>query len=145
VVGDFLILGYVLLIFASISFWESYIEGKYPWAQKQVGWKIKILNYKTITSYHFFAYIIMVPLFLGLPFIVFGFDLHTFWVFVASYFFGIVLEDFLWFVVNPYYGLKKFNSETVYWHKWIKVRRFEVPDFYVYFLTVGIFIWLFLV
>jgi hypothetical protein len=27
------------------------------------------------------------------------------------------LEDFLWFVFNPHYGIKKFRKGEIWWHK----------------------------
>jgi hypothetical protein len=28
-----------------------------------------------------------------------------------------VIEDFLWFALNPHYGLRKFRREHIWWHK----------------------------
>jgi hypothetical protein len=48
-----------------------------------------------------------------------------------------IVEDFLWFVLNPAYGLKKFNKENIPWHpKWIG--PFPV-DYYTLF-PMGIFL-----
>ena len=51
-----------------------------------------------------------------------------------------ILEDFLWFVLNPAYGLLKFNPGNIPWHHhWL----LGVPTDYVVFLTISsIFIWL---
>lgn len=43
----------------------------------------------------------------------------------------LVVEDFLWFVLNPYYGLKNFKRENIWWHakkKWIFGK---FPEFYL--------------
>jgi hypothetical protein len=29
----------------------------------------------------------------------------------------VFIEDFLWFVLNPYYGIKNFRKEKIWWHK----------------------------
>ena len=143
--NDLLISLYVQVMFISISFWESHVEGDKPWASGQTGWKIKFLKNKPLTAYHFWFYLVTLPLALMLPFIVFGFNIHMFWLLIASFLIGIVLEDFLWFIVNPVWGgLKNFNSEKVYWHKWLKLGKFEIPDFYIYFVLLGIVIFLFL-
>ena len=77
--------------------------------------------------------------------LIFNFDFHLFWLIVANYFFGLVIEDFSWFIVNPKWGgLKNFNSEKVYWHRWHKFGRFEIPDFYIYFLALGVIVLVFL-
>ena len=40
-------------------------------------------------------------------------ELHVF----GGYLLFWVLEDMLWFVLNPHYGWKKFTKENVPWHK----------------------------
>ena len=55
------------------------------------------------------------------------FMLGVFWIF-------LVIEDFLWFVFNPYFGLKRFKPEHIWWHtKWI----WKAPDFYWQFIPLG--------
>ena len=29
-----------------------------------------------------------------------------------------LIEDFMWFIINPYFGMKNYNSENVWWHSW---------------------------
>lgn len=135
---------YVMFIFIAISFWEAYIEGPNGWASKQHGWTIN-LGIRKLTAYHFWSWIIMIPLFLLLPLVVFGFDKSIFWFLVGSYFIGTVVEDFGWFVVNPKFPLKDFNSNKVWWHRWIKLNKFEIPDFYLPYLFIGALIYIFLV
>jgi len=36
---------------------------------------------------------------------------------VCLFFVFSVIEDFLWFMVNPYYGLGKFSAQFIPWHK----------------------------
>jgi len=46
----------------------------------------------------------------------------------------LVLEDFLWFVLNPHYSLKKFKRGQVWWHpKWF----LGVPSFYWTSIPIG--------
>lgn len=49
-----------------------------------------------------------------------------------------ILEDWLWFVLNPAYGIRKFRKEHVWWHAkdwwWI------MPRDYWIFLPVGIWL-----
>ncbi|MBS3145754.1 hypothetical protein J4414_03055 [Candidatus Woesearchaeota archaeon] len=135
---------YTIFIFIAIAFWEAYMEGPNGWASKQYGWSLN-LGIRKLTAYHFWSWIIMIPLFLLLPLVVFGFDKSIFWFLVGSYFIGTVVEDFTWFVVNPKFPLKNFNSDKVKWHKWIKIGKFEIPDFYIPYLIIGIFVYIFLV
>src|SRR3989344_3965692 len=103
-----LILIYILLIFVSIAFWEAYIEGKNGWASKSVGWRMKkdLWFIKGITAYHFWAWVIMIPMFLALPLVIYGWNLRLFGILLSGYFFGAILEDFLWFVINPAFPFK---------------------------------------
>lgn len=135
---------YVMFIFVAIAFWEAYVEGPHGWAKKQCGWAIDLWIRK-LTAYHFWAWIIMIPLFLLLPLVIFGFNKSVFWFLVGSYFIGTVVEDFMWFVINPKFSLMNFNSKKVEWHKWIKIGKFEIPDFYIPYLLIGILIYVFLV
>ena len=135
---------YVMFIFVAIAFWEAYVEGPHGWAKKQYGWTIDLWIRK-LTAYHFWAWIIMIPLFLLLPLVIFGFNKSIFWFLVGSYFIGAVVEDFMWFVINPKFPLMNFNSKKVGWHKWIKIGKFEIPDFYIPYLLIGILIYVFLV
>ncbi len=45
-----------------------------------------------------------------------------------------IVEDFLWFALNPAYGLAKFNPQSIPWHKhWL----LGVPVDYLVFTIVG--------
>src|SRR3989338_4670540 len=139
--NELLILIYILLIFISISFWEAYMEGRNGWASKSVGWRLKIRK-RTLTSYHFWSWLIMIPMFLMLTLVIYGFDLKVFGILASSYFFGAVVEDFFWFVVNPVVKLKEFNPRFVKWHNLWNIFGFKVPDFYIIYTIIGIIIWI---
>lgn len=51
-----------------------------------------------------------------------------------------VVEDFLWFMVNPAYGLEKFSAEFIPWHEsWIGPLP---PDYYLGIVaSIGLGIW----
>ena len=98
---------WVILAFASTSFWEAYIEGKYPWASRQAGWSRKISKRVTLTAYHFWLLITFAFL-LTLPLIVTGWNTKLFGIILSAASIGTIVEDFLWFVVNPYYSLHIF-------------------------------------
>ena len=144
-VNDLLISLYIQLIFVSIAFWESYVEGYNAWASGKHGWKIRIsfLKKEPLTAYHLFLYLITIPLFIFLPLIIFGYNNHIFLLLIANYFLGLVVEDFLWFIVNPVWGgLRNFNSKKVYWHRFFRIANIEIPDFYLIFIFLAIFIFL---
>jgi hypothetical protein len=87
----------------------------------------------------------MIPMFLALPLVIYGFNLKLFGVLLTGYFFGAILEDFLWFVVNPAFPFKNFNSKKVKWHKWVKIFNIEIPKGYFFYLVLGLLTWIFLV
>lgn len=116
---------------------EVQIEGKHGWAADLPTFRLKKkMGEKPITGYHIF--IILFTL------IIFHFPLFfaswswkkealLFGVFISMW----TLEDFLWFVLNPHYGLTKFNknNKDIWWHKsWFA----GVPSFYWALFPIGI-------
>ena len=51
-----------------------------------------------------------------------------------------IAEDFLWFVLNPAYGLARFKPEIVHWHKhWL----WHAPiDYWIFSLCLCLLFWL---
>jgi hypothetical protein len=125
-------LGSTLLLF----FWafglaaiEIEIEGGVGWAERLPTWYLKrgwtgraygiVMGRRPLTGYHVFAFTIPM-LVLHLPYVM-GVDwtlaaeLRT----VATYFVLAVVWDYLWFVLNPAYTVRRFRRGNVWW--------FEVP------------------
>lgn len=97
----------ILLIFSVIyaamtanSFWEAYVEGRYPWDKRKLGWKLRLFKHYNFPAYHFYLFVVMWPILLSLPFIIYGWNFRLFGVILSAYLSGIVIEDFMWFVVN---------------------------------------------
>jgi len=134
--NQLLIFFYTLLTFVPVAFWEAYAEGKYGGAKRQCGWKKNVFGFK-LTAYHFWLWHVSVPLFLSIPLVVSGFSWKLFFTLYSAYFFGGMLEDFLWFVVNPYWSIKKFNSKYVDWHWWVRIAGKDVPMQYVLSSILG--------
>ena len=122
---------FFLILFAScaLAALEIQIEGKHGWAAKLPTFRLKKkMGEKPITGYHIF--IILFTL------IIFHFPLFfTFWswkkeaLILGAFIFMWTLEDLLWFVLNPHYGLAKFNknNKDIWWHKsWL----LGLPSFY---------------
>ena len=62
-------------------------------------------------------------------------DIRTEVIILSAYTLIVALEDFLWFVFNPYYGLKKFNKKHIPWHEdWFG----PIPLQYVYVIVLWI-------
>jgi hypothetical protein len=129
---------FIFLIALIFALFEIEIEGKHGWAQNNPTWKkqIKIISYltgnKPLTGYHLFMLI-----FIFLMFHI-GFIFNAPWTLalelqIISYFIiFIILEDILWFIFNPYYGIKNYKKSKIWWHKdcnWV----FGIfPIFYIY-------------
>ncbi len=126
---------------------EVQIEGSRGWARDLPTWRVRnrwterILGGRAITGYHVYAQLFVLgmahlPFFLGIaPFTwpaearVAAF-LVLFW----------IIEDFLWFVLNPAYGLRGFRRSRIPWHAgswWLFMPR----DYWI-FLPVGVVLYL---
>lgn len=139
---DWAIFAYIQVAFISIGFWESHIDHE-GWAKTQQGWRIKTI-FRELTAYHFWCWLVMIPLFLFMPLAIFGWNSHLFLLLIISALIGIVIEDICWFVVNPKFTLAKLNPKYCSWHKWIKIGKFSIPEFYVLFPILAILIWYFM-
>ena len=105
------------------------MEGKDAWAKRQVGWNFELGGVQ-ITAYHFWLTMMFIIL-LSLPLVVVGWDRHLFGVLLTAGLLGVVLEDFLWFVVNPYFGLKKWNPDDAPWYPWLRIGKVAIPLMYI--------------
>ena len=128
----------------AMSFWESRVEGRNAWDKGKLGWKIRFRKDLSITAYHFYVFWVMWPLLLTLPLVIYGWNLKLFGILVSAYFSGMVLEDFMWFVVNPVVKFKEFNPEFVNYYPWIKIGKFQIPLLYIAGIAIAILSWLFI-
>ncbi len=108
---------------------ELEIEGGYGWAERLPTWYYKrgrfgraygiAMGSRPLTGYHVYAFTIPLLL-LHLPF-VFGVDwtIEGELLAIGTYFALAVYWDYMWFVLNPAYTVKRFQKGNVWW--------FEVP------------------
>jgi len=118
---------------------EVQIEGGQGWAAKLPTWRpgrdskwqkiYKIMSGKDMTGYHLamFSFVFLIfhlPFFIGLRWSM-AIELEL----VSIFFLFIVMWDFLWFVVNPYFSLKNFHRHHNFWHRnWL----WKLPtDYYI--------------
>jgi len=134
---------FIILAFIATAFWEAYIEGQFGGASQQVGWRFKLFGYH-IHAYHFWLWFVTYPLLLAIPLLV-AFSRELLGTILAGYFLGAIIEDFLWFVINPQWPFSNFNSQKVNWYPWLKLGNFELPFFYLPYLLFAFFSWWFLV
>jgi len=121
-----------ILAFISISFWAVAMEGS-------VG---GIFGIRTLFSFNadFYIFNLTIPLFL-LMILVIKPQIKLFGTLAVGYLIGTVLEDFFWFVINPFYGIQKFNSQNAFWLlNWINI-GVEIPLFYLRYLLGALFVW----
>ena len=125
---------------------EIQIEGPNGWAANLPTWRVEnrwtrlLYSSKPLTGYHLYTQLFIL-LAAHLPFGL-GFVPAT-WsaeARILSFFMLFwVLEDFLWFVLNPAFGLKRFRAEHIWWHAptwwWI------MPRDYWIFTPVALFLY----
>lgn len=119
---------YVFLWCLCLAAFEVQIEGKYGWAAKLPTWRPSpakwsakifrgVMSGKDLTGYHLLVYSLVV-VFLHYPYFAgqawdWSSELGT----LAFFFLISIVWDFLWFVLNPHYGLRRFKSKYIWWHK----------------------------
>ena len=99
---NFLLIVFVVWIaMIAHSFWEASVEGKNAWDKNKYGWKWRFAKNISLTRYHFWLFVIYLPiLIILLPIVIVGFSWKLFGILSSAYFSGMVIEDFFWFVVN---------------------------------------------
>ncbi|MFA5031245.1 MAG: hypothetical protein WC495_06710 [Patescibacteria group bacterium] len=122
---DISFIAFVIFIFFSSTvhaLLEIQIEGQNGWAGKlptrifKNWWTRHFTEVGHITGFHIFT-VLFVLVFAHFP--VLFVEQWTMYheAFVLSFvFLHFVLEDFLWFVYNPAFGIKKFSRAHIWWH-----------------------------
>jgi hypothetical protein len=122
---------------------EIEIEGGVGWAERLPTWYLKrgltgriygiVMGQRPLTGYHVYAFTIPM-LILHLSYVM-GVDwsvaaeLRT----IATYFVLAVIWDYLWFVLNPAYTVRRFRRGNVWWFEVPWIWRFPLD----YYLGVG--------
>lgn len=116
---------YWFLVALLLALTEIEVEGRYGWSEKTQTWskkfslkKIsfgKILSTRTLTGYHIFLNLFLF-IFAHSPFVFFReFSISAELQLLSTYLIWNIFWDFLWFIMNPYYGLSKFKPKSVWW------------------------------
>ena len=120
---------------------EIQIEGRHGWAEKLPTWKryIKWLMIipgfnGMVTGYHTYLWSLLIimshTIFIYLPW-----NFKTELLVLSFFTFLIIVEDFLWFALNPNYGIGKLNKQNVKWHTaWVG----RVPLAYIVYPLVWV-------
>lgn len=119
---------YLFIFSLLLAFVEVQVEGQHGWAAQLPAWRPKgnvwyvrvfkqLFGNKELTGYHIAIGLLIL------------FSLHMFYFWqgswswqqelrVISFFFLVaVVWDFLWFVINPHFGWKKFKPMFIAWHR----------------------------
>jgi len=140
------LLAWVALLATLFAQLEIQIEGAQGWAAGLPTWRVEgapilkmLFGRRAITGYHVFAFSFMFGVF-HLPLALTG---HFSWRLEARILGSLMLfwlvEDFLWFVMNPAFGLARFTPQQVPWHPhWL----LGVPvDYIVFALLSAALLW----
>lgn len=128
--GFFLFLSVAAMLFALL---EIQIEGKHGWAEDLPTWKRRnplhdlIPWPRYLTGYHLYFWSFIFVLMHFAYFLSAPLNLKNEIAVLEAYSFLLLLEDFLWFVLNPRWGLKKFLTHDAPWHTH---KIFYVPKVY---------------
>jgi hypothetical protein len=134
--------GHTLLLFAwalGLAGIEIEIEGGYGWAERLPTWYRRrggigraygaVMGGRPLTGYHVFAFTIPLVV-LHLPFVSgVEWTLARELTALATYFALAVVWDFLWFVLNPAYTVRRFGRGRVWWFAVPWLWRFPL-DYY---------------
>lgn len=122
---------------------EIQIEGPHGWAEKLPTWRVSnrwtelLYSSRPLTGYHVYLQALMFVL-AHFPAILFpslwslALELKILSFFVLLF----ILEDFLWFVLNPAYGMRRFSPSHIEWHA--KTWWWVAPRDYWLFGAVGV-------
>lgn len=128
---------YLVVVSSIFALLEIQAEGENGWAAKFPTWRVKngwtkvLLGEKPLTGYHLYFFLFMVlvahcPYGLGIVKYNTSIELRIL-SFLVLFF---TIEDFLWFVLNPHFGLRKFKPQFIWWHAaqwwWIMPRDYWI-------------------
>lgn len=113
---------YLFAICLVLALLEVQIEGANGWASAlptwRVGprWLLRLTFGKAITGYHVWLNSLVI-LWLHLPFWFAPWSSAAEFLIAGTYFLMAVQWDFLWFVLNPHFGMNRFAREHVWWFR----------------------------
>lgn len=137
----FLVLVWTSLCFAEV---EIAIEGGHGWAEKLPTWRLSPHNWasllffsgRPITGYHIWMETFILSM-LHVVYVYIPFSIAVELQILAFFCFFSILEDFLWFVLNPAFGIHKFRAKFIWWHEknWL---WFAPRDYYILIIIGGV-------
>ena len=138
---------YILVIASILAKLEIAIEGPDGWAGKLPTWRLSadhivskiFLGGRPMTGYHLWMNLFSIFI-LHSTFLFNTFSWVTELKVISAFILIWVIEDFLWFVLNPAYGIKNFVKEKIWWHekRWFIIAPVE----YFTLLPLGIILYI---
>jgi len=113
---------YLFVICLVLALLEIQIEGADGWASAlptwriQPKWLLRLTSGKAITGYHIGLNSLLL-LWLHLPFWFVPWNWSAEFTIAGTYFLMAVQWDFLWFVLNPHFGLRRFSRARIWWFR----------------------------
>jgi len=133
---------YLFIIGLVLALLEIQIEGPEGWAAKLPTWRsdkpwLKKLNGgRPVTGYHL-ALVSLLLLFFHLPLVWNGWSISGEARSLSSFLFLVVFWDFLWFVLNPSFGLRRYSRANIWWFRhWLL--GFPVDYYIALLLSFGV-------
>lgn len=135
---------FAAILWLSVTFAkvEIAIEDGHGWATDLPTWRLSSNNWvsriffsgKPATGYHVWMELFIISV-LHSTYIYLPFSWATELAILASFFYFSVFEDFLWFILNPAFGIENFHKDKIWWHRkhWLWIAPL---DYYI-FLTIG--------
>lgn len=107
----------ILLVLAAflLAKLEIQIEGSAGWARNLPTWRKQLPGFE-LTGYHVYLLSFIFVL-MHFPFVFVSWNWNIEMQILSFYLAFWILEDFLWFVLNPGFGLKKFKADYIPWHR----------------------------
>lgn len=102
---------------------EIEIEGRHGWAEKLPTrhFRFALMRYFSehgyVTGFHLYTILFVFTLMHFPVFFVEQWSLNMELFVLGFFLLHVTLEDFLWFMYNPAFGLKRFSPKYIWWHK----------------------------
>ncbi|MBI4100255.1 hypothetical protein HY439_00740 [Candidatus Microgenomates bacterium] len=129
---------YTVILSVAFALWEIQIEGKNGWAAdlptwRKKGWIVKLTGGGPWTGYHVYMIVFLLLIF-HLPFLFTDWQFRKELLISGLFLEFLLIEDFLWFVLNPHYGVKRFKPGKIWWYStWWG----PVPDCYWWYAAMS--------
>jgi hypothetical protein len=139
--------GFMLYLFALcliLALLEIQIEGAQGWASGlptwriEAAWLLRLTSGKALTGYHVWFNALLI-FWLHLPFWFVPWNWASELTVFGTYFLMAVQWDFLWFVLNPNFGLGRFSKSHV---RWFRNWYWGVPIDYFVGLFLSLACWM---